>query len=46
MRRQEQLSLTQPWIEHSHARELATISRMLDEEVGIAQRVVEISLVG
>ena len=39
MRRHEQLSLTQPWIEHSHARELATISRMLDEEGGIAERV-------
>jgi IS5 family transposase len=32
MRRHDQLSLTQPWIDHSHARELEAISRMLDEE--------------
>jgi IS5 family transposase len=39
MRRHEQLSLTQPWIDHSHARELEEISRILDEEAGIAERV-------
>lgn len=39
MRRHEQLSLTQPWIGHSHARELEQISRILDEEAGIAERV-------
>src|SRR5215217_154459 len=39
MRRHEQLSLTQPWIDHSHARELKAISRILDEEPGIAERV-------
>lgn len=39
MRRHEQLSLTQPWIDHSHARELEAISRILDEEAGMAERV-------
>lgn len=39
MRRHEQLSLTQPWIAHSHARELEAISRILDEEGGMAERV-------
>jgi transposase, IS5 family len=39
MRRYEQLSLTQPWIDHSHARELEAISRILDEEAGIAELV-------
>ena len=39
MRRHEQLSLTQPWIAHSHARELEAISRMLDEEAVMAERV-------
>ena len=39
MRRHEQLSLAQPWIDHSHARELEEISRILDEEAGIAERV-------
>ena len=29
MRRHEQLSLEQPYIEHSHAQELAKISRIL-----------------
>lgn len=39
MRRHEQLSLTQPWIDHPHARELEAISRILDEEAGMAERV-------
>ncbi|CAA9316352.1 MAG: Mobile element protein [uncultured Gemmatimonadetes bacterium] len=39
MRRHEQLSLAQPWIAHSHARELEAISRILDAEGGIAERV-------
>lgn len=39
MRRHEQLSLTQPWIAHPHARELEAISRVLDEEGGMAERV-------
>ena len=39
MRRHEQLSLTQPWIDHSHARELEAISRILDEEPGMAEQV-------
>lgn len=39
MRRHEQLSLAQPWIDHPHAREMETISRILDEEAGIAERV-------
>ena len=39
MRRHEQLSLAQPWIAHPHARELEAISRILDEEGGIAERV-------
>lgn len=44
MRRHEQLSLTQPWIDHPHARELEVISRILDEESDIA-RLVEQDLV-
>lgn len=39
MRRKEQLSLVQPWIEHPHARELEMIGRILDQEPGIADRV-------
>lgn len=39
MRRHEQLCLTQAWIAHPHARELEAISRILDEEGGIAERV-------
>jgi IS5 family transposase len=39
MRRHEQLSLTQPWIAHSHAREMEAISRILDEEGGMRERV-------
>lgn len=50
MRRHDQLSLDRPWIEtparagvawieHPHAWELEAISRILDEEVGIAERV-------
>ncbi|HEX2094122.1 MAG TPA: hypothetical protein VHG28_17090 [Longimicrobiaceae bacterium] len=37
MRRQEQLSVDRPWIDHPHARELETISRILDEESGMAE---------
>lgn len=39
MRRHDQLSLDRPWIDHPHAREMETISRILDEEPGIAERV-------
>jgi IS5 family transposase len=39
MRRHEQLPLAQPWIDHPHAREMETISRILDEEAGVAERV-------
>jgi hypothetical protein len=39
MRRHEQLSLAQPWIAHPHARELEAISRILDAEGGMAERV-------
>jgi len=39
MRRHEQLSLSQPWIAHPHARELEAISRILDAEGGMAERV-------
>lgn len=39
MRRHDQLSLAQPWIEHPHARELEAISRILEEEAGMAERV-------
>ena len=39
MRRHEQLSLAQPWIVHPHARELEAISRILDAEGGMAERV-------
>ena len=39
MRRKEQLSLVQPWIEHPHARELEMIGRILDQEPGISERV-------
>ena len=44
MRRHEQLCLTQPWIDHSHARELEAISRMLDEEADMV-RLIEQDLV-
>ena len=44
MRRHDQLSLTQPWIAHAHARELEAISRMLDEEADMA-RLIEQDLV-
>jgi transposase, IS5 family len=37
MRRHEQLSLDQPWIAHPHAKELETISRLLDENPGMAE---------
>lgn len=39
MRRHEQLSLAQPWIAHPHARELEALSRILDAEGGMAERV-------
>jgi IS5 family transposase len=39
MRRHEQLSLEQPYIEHSHAAELAKISQILFLHPGIAKRV-------
>lgn len=39
MRRHEQLSLTPDWIAHEHGRELMTISRLLDQEPAMAQRV-------
>ncbi len=37
MRRHEQLSLDRPWIEHSHAGELAKMSEILDSHPGMAQ---------
>ncbi|MBD0327774.1 MAG: ISNCY family transposase, partial [Pyrinomonadaceae bacterium] len=39
MRRHDQLSLDRPWIDHPHAREMETISRILDEEPGMAEQV-------
>lgn len=36
MRRHEQLSLAQPWIDHPHAKEMEAISRILDREADIA----------
>lgn len=39
MRRHDQFSLDRPWIDHPHARELEAISRILDEEPGMAERV-------
>jgi transposase, IS5 family len=39
MRRQDQLSLTQPWIDHPHAKEMEVVSRILDEEPDVAERV-------
>ncbi len=39
MRRHEQLSLEQPYIEHSHARELAKISQILSLHPAIAEHV-------
>jgi IS5 family transposase len=39
MRRHEQLSLAQPWIAHPHAREMEAMSRILDAEGGMAERV-------
>jgi transposase, IS5 family len=39
MRRQEQLSLVQPWIAHPHARELEVIGQILDSEPRIAARI-------
>jgi hypothetical protein len=38
MRRHDQLSLERPWIDYPHARELEAISRLLEEESGIAER--------
>src|SRR5665648_593074 len=37
MRRHEQLSLDRPWIEHSHAEELAKMSQILDHHPGMAE---------
>jgi IS5 family transposase len=37
MRRHEQLSLDRPWIEHSHAGELAKMSQILDDHPGMAE---------
>ena len=37
MRRHEQLSLDRPWIDHSHAAELAKMSQILDSHPGIAE---------
>jgi IS5 family transposase len=39
MRRHEQLSLEQPYIEHSHSKELATISQILSVHPAIAELV-------
>ena len=39
MRRHEQLSLDRPWIDHSHADELAKISEILDRHPDIAELV-------
>lgn len=39
MRRHDQLSLDRPWIDHPHAREMETVSRILDEEPGMAEQV-------
>lgn len=39
MRRPDQLSLDRAWIDHPHARELEAISRLLDEESGIAEQI-------
>ena len=39
MRRHEQLSLEQPYIEHSHAQELAKISQILSLHPAIAEGV-------
>ncbi len=36
MRRHEQMSLDRPWIDHSHAEELAKISQILDSHPGMA----------
>jgi IS5 family transposase len=41
MRRQEQLSLTRPPIDHTHADELDQISRILDHNPGMADRVAQ-----
>jgi IS5 family transposase len=45
MRRQEQLDFTPTWIDHPHARELEVISRILEEESGIAE-LIEQDLLG
>ncbi len=39
MRRHDQFSLNQPWIAHPHARELETISKILDANPGMAEAV-------
>jgi len=45
MRRHEQLSLDRPWIEHSHAAELAKMSQILDDHPRMAE-FIEQDLVG
>ena len=37
MRRHEQLSLDRPWIEHSHAEELAKMSQILDHDPAMSE---------
>jgi len=39
MRRHDQFSLNQPWIAHPHAKELETISKILDASPGMAEAV-------
>jgi IS5 family transposase len=39
MRRHDQFSLNQPWIAHPHAKELETISKILDANPGMAEAV-------
>ena len=41
MRRHDQLSLSQPWIAHPHARELEAISMVLDANPSMAETVAE-----
>jgi hypothetical protein len=41
MRRNDQLSLGQPWIAHPHAKELEAISQVLDANPAMAEAVTE-----
>ncbi len=41
MRRHDQLSLEQPWIDHPHAQELEAISRILDSNPAMAEAVAQ-----